>query len=199
MGPDLGCGMLGLSWRRGELRRAPACGAGAKGVSVFDRSQVAPLPGEQPTPLDPPCEPLTGDSHAHLLAPLQAFTESFGFTVSFESIPGAKTGDSFGFTSRLSRSRARRLGTGSPAPDISWHRHLTLDLAAIVLTTVQRRRYPFPLGSAKAYENPTRDQAAQRSRPTELRAQASLAMIVRSAWSRPLCRSCSAVIVHAPG
>jgi hypothetical protein len=26
---------------------------------------------------------------AHLLAPLRAFTESFGFTVSFESIPGA--------------------------------------------------------------------------------------------------------------
>jgi hypothetical protein len=43
-------------------------------------------------PLDPPCEPLTGDSHAHLLAPLQAFTESLGFTVSCESIPGATGG-----------------------------------------------------------------------------------------------------------
>ncbi|MGH3370878.1 MAG: ArdC family protein [Nocardioidaceae bacterium] len=63
-----------------------------KGVSVFDRSQVAPLDGVEPAPLAPPCEPLTGDSHAHLLAPLQAFTESLGFTVSFESIPGATGG-----------------------------------------------------------------------------------------------------------
>jgi hypothetical protein len=43
-------------------------------------------------PLEPPCEPLTGDSHAHLLGPLQAFTESLGFTVSFEQIPGATGG-----------------------------------------------------------------------------------------------------------
>jgi hypothetical protein len=63
-----------------------------KGVSVFERSQVAPLDGVEPTRLQPPCEPLTGDSHAHLLAPLEAFTESLGFTVSFESIPGATGG-----------------------------------------------------------------------------------------------------------
>jgi len=63
-----------------------------KAVSVFDRSQVAPLEGVQPTPLEPPCEPLTGDSHAHLLAPMQAFTESLGFTVSVESIPGRTGG-----------------------------------------------------------------------------------------------------------
>ena len=61
-------------------------------VSVFDRSQVAPLDGVEQIPLEPPCEPLTGDSHAHLLAPLQAFTESRGFTVAFESIPGATGG-----------------------------------------------------------------------------------------------------------
>jgi hypothetical protein len=53
-------------------------------VSVFDRSQVAPLNGLEPAPLDPPSEPLTGDSHAHLLAPLKAFTESLGFTVAFD-------------------------------------------------------------------------------------------------------------------
>jgi N-terminal domain of anti-restriction factor ArdC len=63
-----------------------------KGVSVFERSQVTPLDGVEPTPLEPPSEPLTGDSHAHLLAPLEAFTESLGFTVSFESIPGATGG-----------------------------------------------------------------------------------------------------------
>jgi len=63
-----------------------------KAVSVFDRSQVAPLEGDEPTPLEPPSEPLTGDSHAYLLAPMQAFTASLGFTVSFESIPGQTGG-----------------------------------------------------------------------------------------------------------
>jgi hypothetical protein len=63
-----------------------------KAVSVFDRSQVAPLEGVEPTQVQPPCEPLTGDSHAHLLAPMQAFTESLGFTVSFQSIPGQTGG-----------------------------------------------------------------------------------------------------------
>jgi N-terminal domain of anti-restriction factor ArdC len=63
-----------------------------KAVSVFDRSQVAPLDGVEQIPLEPPCEPLTGDSRAHLLAALQAFTESLGFTVAFESIPGSTGG-----------------------------------------------------------------------------------------------------------
>lgn len=63
-----------------------------KAVAVFDRSQVDPVAGADPARLDPPCEPLTGDSHAHLLAPMQAFTESLGYSVSFESIPGASGG-----------------------------------------------------------------------------------------------------------
>ena len=44
-----------------------------KGVSVFDRQQVAPIDGAERASLDPPCEPLTGDSHAQLLEPLAAF------------------------------------------------------------------------------------------------------------------------------
>jgi predicted DNA-binding protein (UPF0251 family) len=63
-----------------------------KAVAVFDRSQVAALEGVEPTSLEAPCEPLTGDSHMHLLAPLQTFTESLGFTVSFEVIAGLTGG-----------------------------------------------------------------------------------------------------------
>ncbi|MGO9791577.1 MAG: ArdC family protein, partial [Solirubrobacteraceae bacterium] len=47
-----------------------------KTVFVFDREQVAPLPNGTPTPLEPPCQPVTSDSHAHLIEPLVAFAES---------------------------------------------------------------------------------------------------------------------------
>jgi hypothetical protein len=63
-----------------------------KTVFVFDRAQVDPIAGREQAPLGPPCEPLTGDSHAHLLPPIRAFAESLGFSVSFESIPGETGG-----------------------------------------------------------------------------------------------------------
>jgi hypothetical protein len=63
-----------------------------KTVFVFDAQQVHPLPAGQPTPLGPPSQPLTGDSHAHLIAPASAFAESLGYTVSFESIAGSAGG-----------------------------------------------------------------------------------------------------------
>ncbi len=63
-----------------------------KTVFVFDRAQVAPVEGAEQAALDPPCEPLTGDSHRHLIAPLRAFTESLGFIVSFEAIEGSAGG-----------------------------------------------------------------------------------------------------------
>jgi N-terminal domain of anti-restriction factor ArdC len=44
-----------------------------RAVPVFDRSQVAKILGGKPTVLEPPCEPLIGDSHAHLVDPLVAF------------------------------------------------------------------------------------------------------------------------------
>jgi len=63
-----------------------------KAVSVFDREQVAPLPCREPTPLEPPSQPLTDDSHRHLLAPMIAFAQSLGFAVAFESIVGPAGG-----------------------------------------------------------------------------------------------------------
>ena len=38
-----------------------------RAVSVFDVSQTEPLPGTEPVPLDPPSQPIEGDTHAHLL------------------------------------------------------------------------------------------------------------------------------------
>jgi hypothetical protein len=61
-------------------------------VSVFSVSQTDPIPGAEQLPLEPPCEPLTGDSHAPLLEPLQTLAGELGYTVSFEQIPGATGG-----------------------------------------------------------------------------------------------------------
>lgn len=63
-----------------------------KTTFVFEVSQTDPIPGVEPAPLQPPREPLTGDSHAHLIAPLVEFAASLGFTVSFQSIPGGTGG-----------------------------------------------------------------------------------------------------------
>jgi len=59
---------------------------------VFDVSQTDPIPGVEPAPLQLPREPLTGDSHAHLLKPLIRFAESLGYRVEFRSTPGATGG-----------------------------------------------------------------------------------------------------------
>lgn len=63
-------------------------------VPVFDRSQVEEIPDHPggPTPLEPPHEPITGDSLAHCIAPLTAFAAELGSEVSFEPIPGVVAG-----------------------------------------------------------------------------------------------------------
>lgn len=63
-----------------------------KTAFVFDLSQTEPLPGVEAMPLEPPSEPLTGDSHRHLIPTLEAFAESLGYTVSFEQIEGSPGG-----------------------------------------------------------------------------------------------------------
>jgi antirestriction protein ArdC len=61
-------------------------------VFVFFQDQVVPLPNRDPVPLEPPREPLTGDSHAHLIDPMVAFAASLCFTVSFEPIASSSGG-----------------------------------------------------------------------------------------------------------
>jgi len=57
-------------------------------AAVFDVSQTEPLPGVEPAPLDPPSEPVSGDSHAHLLAPLEQHAATLGFTVQYKPLDG---------------------------------------------------------------------------------------------------------------
>jgi N-terminal domain of anti-restriction factor ArdC len=59
---------------------------------VFELSQTEPLPGVEPVPLAPPSQPLTGDSHGHLLEPLEEFAGSLGYSVSYEAIAGSAGG-----------------------------------------------------------------------------------------------------------
>jgi hypothetical protein len=61
-------------------------------VAVFALSQTDPLPGVERLPVEPPREPLTGDSHVHLLEPLGGLATQLGYTVTFEEIPGATGG-----------------------------------------------------------------------------------------------------------
>jgi len=63
-----------------------------KTAFVFEVSQTEPLPGVEPVPLTAPCEPLTGDSHTYLLAPLGAFAELLGYSVAYEVIAGSAGG-----------------------------------------------------------------------------------------------------------
>ena len=61
-------------------------------ASVFSVSQTDPISGVEQLPLTPPCEPLTGETHTHLLQPLGELASELGYTVSFEPIPGASGG-----------------------------------------------------------------------------------------------------------
>lgn len=63
-------------------------------VSVFDRSQVDPLPEFPggPVELDPPIHPVEGDSLAGLFEPLVKFGASIGYAVAIEEIPGSALG-----------------------------------------------------------------------------------------------------------
>jgi N-terminal domain of anti-restriction factor ArdC len=49
-------------------------------VPVFDVSQTDPLPGTEPVPLSPPAQPIEGDSHTDLIAPLQKLAGELGWS-----------------------------------------------------------------------------------------------------------------------
>jgi hypothetical protein len=58
-----------------------------KPVTVWDVSGTDPLPGKEPLPLAPPAEPITGDSHHHLIAPLIAHAAELSYSVEIRDLP----------------------------------------------------------------------------------------------------------------
>ena len=56
-------------------------------VPVFDVSMTDPLPGVEPVPLTPPAQPIEGDSHQHLIAPLHALARELGYSVDTRALP----------------------------------------------------------------------------------------------------------------
>jgi N-terminal domain of anti-restriction factor ArdC len=63
-----------------------------RAVPVFDVSQTDPLPDREPVPLESPCAPIEGDTHAHLLAPLGDLAAELGYAVGFRTLEGPADG-----------------------------------------------------------------------------------------------------------
>jgi hypothetical protein len=90
----------------GRARRAPCARSRAaaareerdearvvfRSAFVFADSQTDPLPGVDPAPIEPPCQPLSGGAHRHLLERLQAFAREIDFQVALEPISGGAGG-----------------------------------------------------------------------------------------------------------
>jgi antirestriction factor ArdC-like protein len=58
-----------------------------RAVRVFDVSMTDPLPGKESVPHAPPSQPITGDSHHHLIAPLTAHAAELGYRVEIRDLP----------------------------------------------------------------------------------------------------------------
>jgi hypothetical protein len=58
-----------------------------RAVPVFDVSMTDPLPVREPVPLSPPSQPITGESHQHLIAPLVAHAATLGYQVEIRELP----------------------------------------------------------------------------------------------------------------
>ena len=63
-----------------------------RAVPVFDVGQTDPLPGAEPVPLAPPCQPIQGDSHAHVLEPLRGLAAELGYSVTPRPLDGSADG-----------------------------------------------------------------------------------------------------------
>ena len=63
-----------------------------RAVAVFDVSQTEGLPGTEPVSLDSPSQPIQGDTHAHLLTPLEELAGELGYSVARRPLDGPADG-----------------------------------------------------------------------------------------------------------
>jgi antirestriction protein ArdC len=63
---------------------------GFRAVAVFDRSQVDA--GADAIELEPPTQPITGESHSHHLEAIERLARELGITVDYAEVPGAARG-----------------------------------------------------------------------------------------------------------
>src|ERR1700736_6122325 len=63
-----------------------------RAVAVFDVSQTEALPGTEPVLLDSPSQPIQGDTHAHLLTPLERLAVELGYSVARRALDGPADG-----------------------------------------------------------------------------------------------------------
>ena len=63
-----------------------------RAVPVFDVGQTDPLPGREPIALEPPCEPISGDSYARLLTPLENLAAGLGYSIRHLPLDGGADG-----------------------------------------------------------------------------------------------------------
>jgi len=63
-----------------------------RAVSVFDISQTDALPDKEPISLESPCEPIQGDTHAHLLPALEELAAELGYSVAARPLDGPADG-----------------------------------------------------------------------------------------------------------
>jgi hypothetical protein len=61
-------------------------------VPVFDVQMTDVLPGMEPVPVTPPAQPIEGDSHAHLIAPLLELAREIGYRVQVRELPDDPAG-----------------------------------------------------------------------------------------------------------
>jgi N-terminal domain of anti-restriction factor ArdC len=63
-----------------------------RAVAVFDVSQTEGLPGTEPVSLQSPCQPIQGDTHAHLLTPLEQLAAELGYSAARRPLDGSADG-----------------------------------------------------------------------------------------------------------
>ena len=86
-----------------------------RSVAVFDVTQTDPIPDTPQAPLEPPSEPVSGESHAHLLPRLETLAGLLGYDVAYTLDLPAGVEGSCSHVERVVRVRGSLPGNGRVA------------------------------------------------------------------------------------